>query len=91
MENLAQVTMKWRRGSDCVAPEEYSGVVCPQLPPHVTALEPPAQPQSHTGSRDMIYGGFDGGFSGIMLAACWNVPGGLCGRLLFNAFQHLQA
>lgn len=28
--------------------------------------------------------GFDGGFSGIMLAACWNVPGGLCRRRSFS-------
>lgn len=25
--------------------------------------------------------GFDGGFSGVMLAAGWNVPEGLCSRL----------
>lgn len=34
----------------------------------------------------VIYGGFDGGFSGIMLAACWNVPGELCSRLFFPCF-----
>lgn len=30
--------------------------------------------------------GFERGFSGILLAACWNVPGGLCSRRSFSCF-----
>lgn len=31
--------------------------------------------------------GLDGGFSGIMLAVVWNVPGGLCSRLFSMLFS----
>lgn len=31
--------------------------------------------------------GFDGGFSGVMLAAGWNVPEGLCSRLFKMLFS----
>lgn len=40
-----------------------------------------ALPAPCSEAQGVIYGGFDGGFSGVMLAAGWNVPEGLYSRL----------